>query len=168
MTEQEYIDYFRTLATKHKAILHTPEKPRFFVAHDNNYTEVDMKVRSGLNLPAIVIDQYYDDLDRTNDNYLMQVMGGISVLVACKGADPVDVRRARAEARDIAKSFINRMYRDCRAMNGALYHKRIIPSTRFEGEPTPTIAEKATGWGYPFEWKMPTTVALSPDDWSDL
>jgi len=168
MSEQEYIDYFEALAKSHKAIRHTPEKPRFFVANDNNYTEVEKKVRSGLNLPAIVIDQYYDDLDRSNDNYLAQVMGGITVLVKCKGADPVDVRRARAEARAIALSFINRMYYDCRFPKGTLYNKRIIPSTRFEGEPTPTIAEIATGWGYPFEWKMPTTVALSPDDWSDL
>ena len=168
MTEQEYIDYFEGLASRHTAILHTAEQPRFFVAHDNNYTEVDKKVRSGLRLPAVVLDQYYDDLDRSQDNFRLRIMGGLSILVKCRAQDPLDVRRARQVARQIALSFINRMYRDCRQPTGLLFGHRIVPTTRFEGEPTQTIAEIATGWGYPFEWQMPTTVALNSDDWTDL
>ncbi|GAB3550515.1 hypothetical protein [Spirosoma fluminis] len=168
MSEQEYIDYFRNLATKHTAIQHSETNNRFYVASDNNRTSLDQAVRKKLKLPAVVIDQYLDDLDRTSDNYRLKIYGGVSVLVTCNGKDPDDVRRAQAEARIIALSFVNRMYRDCRHPQGLLVNKRIIPSTEFEGEPAQTIAEIAAGWGYPFEWTMPTTVAVSADDWLDL
>ncbi|QIP14750.1 hypothetical protein G8759_20075 [Spirosoma aureum] len=168
MSEQEYIDYFEYLARQHKALLHTDTEPRFYVLRDDNRADLEQAVRSKLLLPALVLDQYYDDLDRSSDNFRATILGGLSVLVKCKKQDPDDVRRARAEARQLALSFINRMYRDCRHPNGILASKRINPSMQFQGEPAPILAEIATGWGYPFEWSMPTSVAVSPDDWADL
>jgi hypothetical protein len=168
MTEEEYIAYFEDLASKNVHIQHSSQQPRVYITHGNSRTEIDQAVRSGLKLPCVVLDQYYDDFDRTHDNFRLRIMGGLTVLTKCRVSDPKDVRRAQNEARKIAISFINRMYKDCRHPSGELFDRRIIPSTVFQGEPAPPVGGEATGWGYPFEWEMPTSVAVNPDDWTDL
>lgn len=167
MSETEYVEYFEELARQHVAIRHTASAPRFYVAQDNNKTVIDKQMRNA-KFPLVLLDQYYDDIDRTNDNYRLNVMGGLSVVVKCKAEEPADVRRARTEARSIALQFINRMFFDCRDSTGLLFSKRITPSTQFEGEPTPIFGGTAAGWGYPFEWKLPTTVAVDRSVWGDL
>lgn len=169
MNEQDYIDYFRELASKHTAIQHTDQKPHFYVMRDDDLGGLNAALgNSGdLRLPALVLDQYLDDLNRENDNFRYTISGGISVLVQCQVSDPTDVRRAQSEARRIALSIINRMFYDCRNPNGSLYGKRLTPSEKFPGEPFPLLKD-STGWGYPFDWTLPTSVALNADDWSDL
>lgn len=167
MTEQDYIDYFEELARRHTAIGHTVEQPRFHVVRQDNLTELTKAVRSRLLLPCVVIDQYYDELLRTNDNYRLRIQGGLSILVRCQQSSPDDLRRAQAEARTIALSFVNRMYADSRKPGTVLAVRRVTVATEFTGEPYPVVAEIATGWGYAIDWLVPTTVPVDPADWSD-
>lgn len=170
MTEPEYIAYFENLAKQHKAVLHTddPKDQHFFVVKDDNRTEVENAIRNGLKFPAVLLDQYMDNLETDSDNYRLRIMGGISVLVTCT-VKPEDIRRARDEARTIALSFLKRMRRDCLYARGALAMRNIKPDTTFQGEPVELLGSgTATGWGYPFEWLLPTQVVVDAGDWSDL
>lgn len=168
MTEQDYIDYFSDLATKNLAIGHTPDQPRFYVIHDNNMKELTNAMRN-LRVPALLIDQYYDDIDRTNDNPRLVISGGLSVLVKCKTGDIKDVRRAREEARQIARQFLNRMFRDSRTPGTVLCRqgRAVTVSTQYQGEPIEDM-ENFAGWGYPFVWTVAQNVAVVNTEWDDL
>ncbi|RYC69820.1 MULTISPECIES: hypothetical protein [Spirosoma] len=169
MTEQDYIDYFARLASQHTAIRHSAAEPRFYVVHDDNRTELELALRNKLYLPCLLLDQYYDDQDRTADNHRLRILGGLAVLVKCNPADPADKRRARTEARTIALQFVNRMFDDCRRPTSLLGQKRVVAAKETNGEPTPVIGSGvATGWGYSFEWVLPTRVATQPGTWLDL
>ena len=167
MTETQYINYFETLARLNTTINHTDEVPRFYVTRQDNLTELVLALRNRLQLPCVVIDQYYDELLRTNDNYRLRIQGGLSVLVRCTKSSPDDVRRAQSEARTIALSFLNRMYLDSRTPGTLLHTNRVTVATEFNGEAYPTVAEIATGWGYAIDWLAPTSVTVEPADWSD-
>lgn len=167
MNQQEYVDYFEELARQHAVIRHTDEQKRFYVVKDNEYSVVTRNIRN-LRLPCVLLDQYYDTPSRTNDNFKTTVTGGITVLIATRKGDENDERRAQQEAARIAQSFLNRMFFDCTAMKGKLFNRRIKPSTEFEGEPFPTIADVAAGWGYPFEWELPHSFAIDKNDWLDM
>lgn len=169
MSEQDYIDYFADLATKNKAIRHQPDQNRFYVVHDNNQDELTKALKQKLRVPAVLLDQYYDDIDRTQDNPRLVIQGGISVLVKCNTSDVNDVRRARAEARAIARQFINRMYKHARTPGSPLYNEtqKVSVSAQFQGQPTEDLAGYA-GWGYPFELTLAQNVAVIDDDWDDL
>lgn len=168
MSEQDYIDYFTDLATKNKAIGHTPEQPRFYVIHDNDMTELTKAIRS-LRVPALLIDQYYDDIDRTNDNPRLVISGGLNVLVKYTTGDTKDLRRAREEARQIARQFLNRMFKDSRTPGTVLCRqgRAVTVSTQYQGEPLEEMQGFA-GWGYPFQWTLAQNLAVVADDWDDL
>ncbi|QJD79553.1 hypothetical protein [Spirosoma rhododendri] len=168
MTEQDYIDYFTDLATKNLAIGHTPDRPRFYVIHDNNMSELTNAMRN-LRVPALLIDQYYDDIDRTQDNPRLRISGGLNVLVKCNTGDTKDVRRAREEARQIARQFLNRMFNDSRTPGSVLCRqgRAVTVSTQYQGEPMADMQNYA-GWGYPFEWTVAQNVAVVNNEWDDL
>ncbi len=169
MSEQEYIDYWTDLATRNKAIRHRPEQNRFYVIHDNDITELSKALSQKLRVPAVLLDQYYDDIDRTQDNPRLVIEGGINVLVKCVKGDVIDMRRARAEARTIARQLINRMFRDSRTPGSPLYNqtRKVTVSTQFRGEPFDAL-ENYAGWGYPFEWTLVQNVAVIDGEWDDL
>lgn len=166
MTEQEYIDYFEGLASKHRAIRHDPAgRKAFYVVHDDNLTEL-MQAIPEMALPALLLDQYYDELDTENDNNRLRVLGGVSVICKVEPGNRQSVRDGRAEARRIVRSILNRVKKDCR-YGGALASKTVLLSNSFSGEPTGIMGGTATGWGYPFTLQMPTSTAVVADDWLD-
>ncbi|GAB3956739.1 hypothetical protein GCM10028805_47550 [Spirosoma harenae] len=168
MTEPEYIAYFENLATRNVDIRHNPENRKaFFVVDDDNRSELENAIRNELDLPALLLDQYYDDQDTEADNNRLKVLGGLSVVCRCDAKDTQSVRAARAEGRRIARSFLNKVRKDCR-YGGALYSQQVMISFSAQGEKTPIIGDgSATGWGYGFDLTMPDQVAVNPDDWLD-
>lgn len=167
MTEPEYIDYFQTLAARNKRIHHTEQDPAFFVVKDDNYTEVQTAVRE-MNLPALLLDQYMDDLMTDNDNNRLQVKGGFSIMCPVEAGDPDSLRAARDQARSIALSVLKRVRRDILTVTGDLARFKILPSMTYSGQETPPLTNTSTGWSYAFDWIMPISVAVDPGDWSDL
>ncbi|MBD2700151.1 hypothetical protein IC229_05860 [Spirosoma sp. BT702] len=165
MTEQQYIDYFEGLATRHKAILHNAETHKsFFVVHDDNLTEVETAVRNSLSLPALLLDQYFDEEDTEHDNNRLRVLGGLSIICKTEAGNTQSFREARQEARRIARRILNKVRKDCR-YGGALFDQNVMISFQAQGEPTPIIGGSATGWGYAFTLLKPMTVAIDGDDW---
>lgn len=167
MSEPEYIAYFEFIARKHRAIAHSDTQTSFFVVKDDNLAEVQQAVRDTLHLPALLLDQYIDDVLTDNDNYRLLVKGGFSVLETFESGNQVDMRQARAEARRIAGTIINRIRRDCLAATGPLASFRILPGSTYSGDDTPIVSNTSVGWSYNFMWTMPRAVALNPDDWLD-
>lgn len=169
MTEPEYIAYFEDLARKNRAISHSDDRPAFFVVRDNNTTELDQALRNKLNLPALLLDPYFDDLDTEHDNNRLMVQGGLAVICKVETGNVKSIRDARDEARRIARQFLNRVRRETRTPGSYLSTKRITMAHANQGEMTDVIGGGiASGWGYPFTLTMPTTVAVEPDDWHDL
>lgn len=168
MTETEYIAYFENLATQHKAIRHDPvSNPAFYVVHDDNMTELEQAIRSKLALPALLLDQYFDDIDTTQDNNRLKIEGGFSIICKLEVGSTASVRAAREAARLIARSVLNRIRKDLRP-GGVLEAKRVFMNPLNQGEPTPVMGGNAVGWGYNLTFLLPTPVAVSADDWLDL
>ncbi|RIV20522.1 hypothetical protein DYU11_20980 [Fibrisoma montanum] len=166
MSEQQYIDYFSELASLHKAIRHSDATRRFYVL-DENQAEL-RKAQRTIEFPILLVDPYLDDLDTAHDNYQAKIMGGVNVLVQCRKGDVFDERRARDEARRIARSVLFRLRRDCLSPGGKFQGKNIKPEFEFRGEPAPDLVPNAVGWGYSFELWLPSQVAVDPGDWIDL
>lgn len=166
MTEQQYICYFEQLAAQARFMGHSELKPHFFMATGDNYQEVEKAVRSRLNFPALILDQYTDDILTSQDNCRSQIRGGFSVLCKIgKGADAV--RLAQAEARVLAQKIYFRLRHDVRT--------RLLPELKdifldpdLQGQPALLIAGIAAGWAYEFELTAPMSVRVDPDDWYDL
>jgi hypothetical protein len=167
MNELDYIAYFENLASQHALLRHSPEEKHFFVVSEYSRAEIEQALNKQLKLPCLLLDQYMDDLDTTRDTYLETVMGGITILVKCQKANEADRRRARSEARTIARSIIKRLRKDAQA-GGPLYNIGVRLQTEFKGDPAPFALETADGWGYGFEYISPTTVAVNGADWLDL
>lgn len=168
MTEQQYIDYFESLATQMAAIRHTPDKKRFFVIQDDSMNEVNQRVRSGLTYPVLLLDQYYDELLTEADNYRSVIKGGFSILCEVDLKVPKAFRQARQQAREIALKIVKRIRYDCRTPGSALFGFRVVADTNYAGEPAPLVNNLATGWAYQFELTLPTSVKVEPADWDDL
>lgn len=167
MTEAEYIAYFENLARQHSAIRHDPDADRraFYVVHDDNLTEL-MQAIPNMALPALLLDQYYDELDSENDNNRLRVLGGVSIICKVEPGNTQSVRESRAEARRIVRSILNRVRKDCR-FGGILAKQTMLMSTSMSGEPTGIMGGTATGWGYSFTLLMPTSTAVVAGDWLD-
>ena len=166
MTEQQYIDYFEGLATRSRHIRHSLEEAHFFMATGDNYQEVEKAVRSRLNFPALVLDQYTDDILTAQDNCRSQIRGGFSVLCKVgKGADAV--RQAQAEARTLAQKIYFRLRSDARQRQEPGL-KDIFLDPDLQGQPAPLIGGIAAGWAYEFELTAPLSVRVDPEDWYDL
>lgn len=168
MTEPEYNAYFEDLAAKSVAIAHSAEHPAFYVVRDNNLAELENAIRSRLNLPAFLLDQYFDDVDTENDNYRLTVHGGLSVVCRVEVGNSLSIRTARHQARTIALQFLKRLRMETRTPGSDLYGRRIQLSTHHTGEMSDIIAGGiATGWGYSFTMTMPHAVAVEASDWQD-
>ncbi|QIP15697.1 hypothetical protein G8759_25215 [Spirosoma aureum] len=167
MDEQEYIDYFENLARRHKQINHSEAEPAFYAVRDDNMTELDNVVRKKLKFPALLLDEYLDDQDYKQDNFRMQLNGGFSILCKLEKGNDVSIREARHQARQIARSILNRIRKDS-LPGGFLASKKLVSSQQYPGEKAPVVADTATGWAYPFEWQFPISVAVNTDDWNDL
>ncbi|QIP16823.1 hypothetical protein G8759_31360 [Spirosoma aureum] len=168
MNELDYIAYFENLARQHKALRHSEQECHFFVVSDSSKAEIEQAIAKKLRLPALLLDQYLDDLETGHDNFRLRVMGGVTVLVKCQSGDAQDRRRARDEARTIALSLLNRMRRDVRTAGSALQQKGVVLDIEFKGEPAPFVLQSADGWGYGFEWLLPTSVKIDAEQWLDL
>ncbi|OIN59816.1 hypothetical protein [Arsenicibacter rosenii] len=163
MTEEQYISYFEGLAAAHTAIQHSEACPRFWVADNDEYTEVVQAVRTKLNLPCLLLDQYVDDVDDSQDNFRVNVSGGFSVLVRFEQGNSRAQRDARHQARMIALQILRRFRADCRKQ---AFGKGVLLSPPFTGESTPVLGGIAVGWSYGFTLSAPLSVA--PDDcWDD-
>ncbi|MCX6216492.1 hypothetical protein [Spirosoma sp.] len=170
MTEPEYIAYFEGLASKHKAIRHVPgdeSSQGFFLVQDDNMAELEQAVRNKLQLPALLLDQYFDELDTTQDNNRLRIEGGFSIICKIEQGDTASIRAARHQARLIARSVLGRLRKELRP-GGGLSAQNVVMLPVNAGEPTPILGGNATGWGYAITWQMPTSMAVSTDDWLDL
>ncbi|GAB3958151.1 hypothetical protein GCM10028805_51920 [Spirosoma harenae] len=167
MTESEYIAYFENIAAQHAAIRHNVENRKaFFVVHDDNLSELETAIPN-MSLPALLLDQYYDDLDAESDNKRITVLGGISIICKVEMGNTKSIRQAREQARQIARSILNRLRYECQ-MGLVANQPYIKLSFNQNGSPTPAIAGgSATGWGYSFELLMPTKTAIKAEDWLD-
>lgn len=166
MTEQQYIAYFEGLALRSTLIRHSLKEPHFFMATNDNFQEVEKAVRNRLHFPALVLDQYVDDILTRQDNYRTQIKGGFSVL--CKVTNSADgVRLAQADARVIAQKFFFRLRIDIQKRQD-LNLKDVYLDPDLQGQPAPLIGGIAAGWGYEFELIAPLNVSINPDDWFDL
>lgn len=171
MSEQEYIDYFEYLASQHQAIQHAIDpilkRKAFYYVHEDNMAELETAIKNQLRLPALLLDQYFDESDTENDNNRLRIQGGLSVICKVEAGNLASIRAARQQARLIARSFIKRLRLDCR-YGGVLYEKNILVQSSTQGEPTPVIGGgAATGWGYGFTLLMPDREPSSPADWLD-
>lgn len=169
MTEPEYIAYFENLATQHTALRHNPAvagEAAFFLVADDNMTELEVAVRNKLKLPALLLDQYFDELDTNQDNNRLRIEGGFSVICQIEVGNTASVRAARHQARLIARSILARVRKDLRP-GGPLAGLSVFMNPVNAGEPTPVLGGNATGWGYALTWWMPTSVALDANDWLD-
>ena len=170
MSEPDYIAYFENLAHQNKAIGHDPDAGReaFYVVSDDNRSEVEKALKNKLALPALLLDQYFDDESTESDNFRQTIQGGFSVV--CKvetTGDPASIRDARHQARVIARQILNRVRRDTRMPGSVLYSKSLFMRPENNGEPTPVLVG-TTGWGYGFTWQLPTQIAVDAGDWLDL
>lgn len=168
MSEPDYIAYFENLARNHRAIGHGDDRKAFYVVDDDNLSELENALRNELSLPALLLDQYFDEDDTESDNNRLKILGGFSIICPCEIGNVQSIREARATARQIARSIKSRLRKDS-FYGGALYEQQIMVSFSMQGEKTPVIGGGlATGWGYSFELLMPDQLAIDPSDWLDL
>lgn len=167
MNELDYIAYFENLARQHTAIQHSDDACHFLVISEYSKAELEDALSKKLRLPALLLDQYMDDLDTTHDNNLDRIEGGFTLLVKCQKGNLIDQRRARDEARQIARSIIKRIKKDL-LPGGTLAAKCVRIDGEFKGDPAPFAPASSDGWGYGFSWILPTMVNVDPADWADL
>lgn len=167
MEENFYIDYFKALAEKHLEVAHVDgEHESFFVIDDveMDMREVQEAVRNRLKLPAFLLEMFDDDLtDNNNDNNTEILYGAFAVVIRANAKDVKDIRRARREARAIAKDFVFKMKGDGRS--GELEQKSVIVNIESKGLPVGPIADGCYGWRYSFTWRTWMDASVKANKW---
>lgn len=169
MTEASYIAYFKNLATKSTDIAHveTTLKKSFFVV-DNPFdlTEVDNALRSGIKLPAMLLDiPKFTPSGNGGANYTNTVEGTFVILQkASKG----NLSSVRDECLQIGLKFLYRMHYD--------YKEQMIEAGRpvffkmedTDVEPVGPIAVEHYGYIFTFRFICPFSFSVSGASWTDL
>lgn len=166
MTENFYIDYFEGLATRLKAIAHneTSHKAFFVIESVDDMREVQESLRRNMVTPALLLEEFEDDLSDNNaDNNREVIRGAIAVIVRVSAKDVVSIRDARNQARAIARKLVFKMKRD--SINGYLAENGITAKLESKGFGVGPVADNCFGWRYDFTWSSSLNTADDSADW---
>jgi len=166
MTEDFYNDYFEDLATRLKAIAHNEADHRaFFVIESiDEMREVQENIRKNMVTPALLLEEFEDDLNDFNaDNNREILQGAIAVVLRISAKDTPSIRDARKQARAIARKLVFKMKRD--SVNGILSENNITSKLESKGFPVGPVADNCYGWRYDFTWSTSLNIADDPADW---
>ena len=110
----EYISYFRTIATNNKAIAHTNTEKHFYRI---DISEVLEALRSDINYPALLLENHSGQIiDALSDNPKDSVNFGFAVVKAVDNRTDnyTDVENALSACHDICRQIISKMWKDAK------------------------------------------------------
>ncbi|MGB4776635.1 MAG: hypothetical protein WBP45_15765 [Daejeonella sp.] len=167
MTDTFYQDYFKGLAENLKAIGHVDDTHEaFFVIEDmDNMQEVQEAIRRRLKTPALLLEDFEDDLtDENADNNQERLIGAFSVIIRVEKNDTLLKRSAKADARKIAREIVFEMKRN--TLNGLLADNGIICKIQSKGFGIGPVADNCYGWRYSFMWMASMNTVRDAGDWN--
>lgn len=163
-----YVDYFRQLAVRHRALKHDVETERGkgnpaykrFTTFGNN--EVIQGLKTQISFPALCIE-LYDETGNADNSYdiRQKPKGSFMVIEHAIEGDFIDELRAYAVAEEIVYDILKQIYQDHAPGTDACARPFKNFSFNYEKTPTGKLFTNEYGWYVQFDFEFNKIVDIT-------
>jgi hypothetical protein len=167
ISEQDYIEYFKVLAMRHKSVQHIPGKKDafFFIPMPWDLGAIDEAIRNTASSPMVALDSMRGKFDESrSDSYLQEIEGQFTILEKADLADLASISAAQDQCLAIGKQLLAKMRSDAR-------HNRLISKlvtfsiSGVPYEPVGPMEVNHYGYTFQFNLKVPIDMLVTDDNW---
>lgn len=167
ITEEQYIEYYKTLAMLHKGIGHVPGKKDafFFIPMQYDLSAIDTAIRNSKSVPLLALDAQRGNFDdNSSDSFVQIIEGQFTVIDKAEVGNQATIQQAQNKCLTIGLQLIAKMKQDARKRK--LMHEIVQFSVKdVQYDPVGPMQQNHYGYTFLFKLTCPLGLRVEPELW---